>query len=126
MKPSIRRELAQHVIDLINDEVITDDNLEDTHFHAFYEDFYVVGSYQSKVWLREHDVSARDVIEALTEAVIDYDNFDIVNTAMTREVLANEFIQIQGKKMLSDLTYDTVQELKDRLQVIPLASNIGE
>ena len=47
MKTSVKTELAQHLIDRINDGILTNDNYDDWHFYAFNEDYYIIGYYQA-------------------------------------------------------------------------------
>jgi len=116
MNTSIKQELAQHIIDLLNDGVITDDNLEDTHFHAFNADYYIIGYFQAEQWLEEHDISAYEAIQE----VVDYENgnFGEVNIDINAESVVNTYVYVQGEKLLSVLNYETVEELKDELTEI--------
>ena len=42
MKASIKEELTSYVLELINDKVLTDDNRDDWHFHAFNKEYYII------------------------------------------------------------------------------------
>ena len=67
MNPSIINELKDYIIDLINEGVITEDNLDDAHHIAFNQDYYIIGYSQAVQWLEKHDESAWDAIEYVIE-----------------------------------------------------------
>ena len=67
MNNSIKDELTAHVRDLIADGVITKDNLDDAHLHAFNEDYYIIGYYNADQWLKKHDVSPWEAIQYVIE-----------------------------------------------------------
>lgn len=67
MKQSIKEELQAHVIDLIKDGAINEDNLEDAHHVAFNEDYYIIGYYQANEWLKEHGLDAWEAIQYVVE-----------------------------------------------------------
>jgi hypothetical protein len=65
MRNSIRVELEAHVEALKSDGVLTQDNKEDWHFHAFNEDYYIIGYYEAEQWLKGHNISPFEAIEVL-------------------------------------------------------------
>lgn len=67
MKKSIINELKQHVRDLIADGVINADNIEDAHFHAFGEDYYIIGYWNAEQWLEKHHINAWSAIQYVIE-----------------------------------------------------------
>lgn len=105
MKQSIYKELLSHVIETIEDRDLT--NFEELHFHAFNEDYYIVGYYEAEQWLKKHDVSA---FEAIQE-VIDYEqsNFGEVNTDIDSEAVVNMYVYIKGEELLADFDLDQSQ-----------------
>ena len=60
MENTIRKELISHVIGRINDLDLQD--FDELHFHAFNEDYYIIGYYNAEQWLKEHDVSEFEAI----------------------------------------------------------------
>ena len=70
MNKSIKEELTAHVRDLIQDGVITEDNLDDAHYHAFNEDYYIIGYYNAEQWLKKHDLSASEAIGFIVDQEI--------------------------------------------------------
>jgi len=67
MNESIREELKEHVKDLIADGFINQDNIEDAHYHAFSEDYYIIGHWNAEQWLEKHDVTAWEAIQYVIE-----------------------------------------------------------
>lgn len=99
MKQSIRVELEQHVRDLINDGVLTDDNRDDWHFHAFNEDYYLIGYYNCEEWLKRHGVSAFEAIETIRQ--YEQDNFGEVHTKFDNaESVVNMYVYILGEDVI--------------------------
>ncbi len=46
MKNQIKEELAGHVLTMISDGIIDDNNKDDWHFHLFNEDYYLIERYE--------------------------------------------------------------------------------
>ena len=110
MNNSIKAELKSHVLSLINDCVLTEENSEDWHFHAFNEDHYLIGYYNCEEWLKKHDVSAFKAINEIVE--YEQDNFGEVSTKFDNaESVVNMFVYIKGEEILSGM--DTLEELKE-------------
>jgi hypothetical protein len=112
MKQSVKRELESHILDLINDGVLTDSNKDDWHFHAFNEDYYIIGYYQAEQWLKEHNISVFEAIgicqewedNVLGERTKDYDN---------AETLVNMLVYVYGEELLSEIDAMGIEELKE-------------
>jgi len=102
MRNSIKQELEQHVTDLINDGVLTEENQDDWHFHAFNEDHYLIGYYNCEQWLAKHNVSAFEAIETIRE--YEQDNFGEVNTKFDNaESVVNMYVYILGEEIVHNL-----------------------
>ena len=105
MQNSIKVELESHVEALINDGVLTDDNKDDWHFHAFNEDYYIIGYYNAEQWLKEHNVSAFEAIETIRD--YEMSNFGEVNTSFDNaESVVNMYVYILGEEIINE--YDAV------------------
>ena len=111
MNNSIKAELKAHILGMINDEVLTDDNQDDWHFHAFNESHYIIGSYQASEWLKLHDVDAFEAVDT----VIGYemDTFGEVYTKVNSESIVNRYVYILGEELLGDISADSIEELKE-------------
>jgi len=88
MNYSIKKELTSYVLDLISEQVLTDENREDWHYLAFNQDYYIIGYYQSSEWLKKHSIGELEgasicrqyEIDNFGESTTDYDNTEkIVN-----------------------------------------------
>lgn len=101
MTNTLNLELASHILDRINDGVLTDDNMDDLHFHCFNEDYYIVGYYNAEQWIKEHFVSTFDAINTVKEYEID--TFGEMNTDINSESIANMLAYIKGEDLLSEL-----------------------
>ena len=105
MRNTIKAELEQHITDLIADGVLTKDNTDDWHFHAFNEDYYIVGYYNCEQWLAKHRVSAFEAIETIRE--YEQDNFGEVFTRFdTAESVVNMYVYILGEEVLQGMDID--------------------
>jgi hypothetical protein len=121
MNNSIKAELKAHILGMINDGVLTDDNQDDWHFHAFNESHYIIGYYQCSEWLKLHDVDVFDAVDTVREYEID--NFGEMNimlnihksSKVNSEAIVNMYVYILGEELLSDINADTIEELKAAL-----------
>lgn len=114
MKQSIRKELQGYLTDLLDDGVLTLDNVEDWHFHAFNEDYYIIGYYNAEQWLSKHGVSAFDAIETIKE--YEQSNFGEVSTRFDNaESVVNMYVYILGEELLADIQEDLIEELEERV-----------
>ena len=111
---SIEGELKSHILDKISDGVIDNDNKDDWHHLCFNQDYYIIGTYQAKQWLKEHEL---DAFEAIGE-VIEYekDQFGETHTDISSaENVVNMLVYIYGEEVLNEHSADTVAELWDAL-----------
>jgi hypothetical protein len=95
------KELASHILDRINDGVVTDDNMDELHFHCFNEDYYIIGDYNAEQWIKEHFDSTFDAINTVKEYEVD--NFGEMNTGINSESIANMLAYIKGEELISEL-----------------------
>ena len=117
MKTSIKTELSNHIIDFINDNVLTDENQQDWHFHAFNEDHYLIGYYQCSEWLKEHNIDAFEAIEICQ--TYDEENFgEIMNKYDNSEKTVNMLAYIYGEELFQELQADTIEELEESISNI--------
>jgi len=115
MNNSIKAELKAHILGMINEEVLTDDNQDDWHFHAFNESHYIIGYYQCSEWLKLHDVDAFDAIGTVVE--YEQDNFGEVLTKVDNsETVVNMYVYILGEELLSDINADDIEELREGVE----------
>jgi hypothetical protein len=110
MNNSIKAELKAHILSLINDDVLTEDNQDEWHFHSFNEDYYLIGYYNCEQWLIKHNVSAFEAINDIVE--YEQDNFGEVMTKLDNaESVVHTYVYIQGEELMSGI--DTLEELEE-------------
>ena len=117
MKASVKLELANHILDRINDGVIDDTNKDDWHFHLFNEDYYIIGYYEASQWLKRHDIDSFEAIgicqqweeDVLGEQQKVYDN---------AETTVNMLAYVWGEELLSELDAENIEELTESLNQI--------
>jgi hypothetical protein len=113
---SIETELAGHIIDMINDGILTDENRDEWHFHAFNEDYYIIGYYQASQWLKRHDLDPFEAIEICQQYEID--NFGESKIYNNSETTVNMLAYILGEELLNSEDFKTVKQLKKAMQSI--------
>lgn len=117
MKNSIKQELAQHLLDLINDRVLTNDNKDEWHFHAFNEDYYIIGYYQASEWLKEHGLGEFEAAGICSE--YEKEMFgEITNIYDNSEKTVNMLAYIYGEELLNEIDANDIEELKEELENI--------
>lgn len=114
MKNSVKQELKSYLLDLINDEALSNDNVEDWHFYAFNEDYYIIGYYEASKWLERHELNTFDTIAYVRDYEID--NFGSFTTDVNSEAIVNMYVYILGEELLSEYDVETVEELKEELE----------
>ncbi len=99
---TLQTELAQHILDMLNDGVVHDDNIEEMHFHCFNEDYYIIGHYQAEKWIKKHYESVFSAIDKVKE--YEQDNFGEVATDLSSsERVANMLAYIEGEELICEL-----------------------
>lgn len=99
MKTSIKKELTEYVLNLINEGVLTEENREDWHFHAFNEDYYLIGYCQCSEWLKHHGINPFEAIGICQQYEID--NFGEVGKPYDNaEKTVNMLAYIYGEEII--------------------------
>lgn len=112
MKTTIKTELTNHIQDLINDGVLTAGNFEDWHFHAFNEDYYIIGYYNAEQWLKRHEISAFQSIELCQE--YEEENFgEITSIYDNAEKVVNMLAYIYGEELLNEIGEELLNEISN-------------
>lgn len=113
MKQSIKTELLDHIENLISDKVLTLDNVDDWHFHAFNEDYYIIGYYNAEQWLKNHNVSPFEAIENICE--YEMDNFGEVSTKLDNaESVVNMYVYILGEECINEVADYWIEQLEQK------------
>ena len=116
MKTSIRKELAQHVLDKINDGILTNENREHWHFYCFNEDYYIIGYYKASKWLKRHNMGEFEAVEIVRDYEID--NFGEFNTEINSESIVNMMAFIYGEELIYSENFKSIKELKKAMKQI--------
>lgn len=98
MKQSIRTELTEH----LNDTLKYLDSSEEIHYHAFNEDYYIIGYYQAEQWLKKHDINTFEAIEICNDFELDYFG-EIQTTFNNAEKLVNHLVYWYGLEICNEL-----------------------
>ena len=114
MKTTIKHELANHILDKINDGVINNTNRDEWQFYCFNEDYYIIYHAAALKWLKNHNIDAFDAIETVREYEID--NFGEMKTQINPESIVNMLAYIWGEELLLDIDAETVEELEEALK----------
>lgn len=114
--PTIKKELANHILDRISDGVIDNTNKDDWHFHCFNEDFYIVYHSEAVKWLKNHNLDTFEAIEIVTE----YENeqFGETNTKINPEAIVNMVAYILGEELLYSDEFKNIKQLKKAMKEI--------
>lgn len=118
MENSIRVELLQHLKDLINDGVLTDDNgddwyrHDDWHYYAFNQGYYIIGYYDAEQWLKRHNISAFEAIAYCIEYQQNMlGEITLKPEDINAEKIVNLYVYILGEELLSELSAQSIEEL---------------
>jgi len=115
MQTSVKTELIEHLLNLINDGVLTDENRDDWHFHAFNEDYYLIGYYNCSEWLKKHNIDSFDAIGICQKYEID--NFGECHKVYDNaEITVNMLVYIYGEELLHSLGAESIEELNEELE----------
>jgi len=102
MRTTIKNELTDYINDLINDGVLNEENKEDWHFHAFNEDYYIIGYYNASEWLKRHNIDSFEAIQICNQYEID--NFgETSNKYDNSESVVNMLVYIYGEELINEL-----------------------
>ena len=61
--PELKQELINHVENLKADGVLNEENKEDWINEAFNRDYYIIGRWNAKEWLKKHGIDPFEAIE---------------------------------------------------------------
>lgn len=114
MKNSIKKELANHIIDKINDGILTNDNRDDWHFYCFNEDYYVIGYYECSQWLKRHDIGEFEAAGICQQYEVD--NFGESKVYDNSESVVNMLAYIYGEELIYSLDAQNIKQLKKELK----------
>lgn len=116
MKTSIKTELVNHILDKINDGILTNENRDDWHFYCFNEDYYIIGYYEASQWLKNHKIGEFEAVDIVKEYEIDH--FGEFNTKINSEAIVNMLAYIYGEELLNSFDVKNIKQLKKELKTL--------
>ena len=117
MNNSIRTELKEHLINVVNEQMETDaSGFEDLHYSAFNEDYYIIGYHQANEWLNGHEVSAFEAIGDVIQWESDVlGEVSLKAEDINSEKIVNLYVYIKGEELISELDIDLDDVSKEDL-----------
>lgn len=119
-KVKIEESIIQHALsgmyDIVNNMDADDTfDIDELHNRLFNEDYFIIGYWEAKQWLKKNDLDAFDVIEVVQE--YEENNFGKSNTSINSEAMVNMYAYIRGEELLSelDIDYSTSQLSKNEM-----------
>jgi hypothetical protein len=86
----------ENIINYMNEDDTFDKN--ELHHRLFNEDYFIIGYYEAKQWLKRYDLDAFDVIDEVQE--YEKSQFGETNTKINSESMVNMFAYIKGEELL--------------------------
>lgn len=113
MNKSIITELESHLRTCLDDGILTLDNRDDWHFHAFNEGYYIVYHSAALEWLKEHDVDAFEAIGYVIEQEELLHGESMLRAGdMNPERIVNLAAYFAGYEALSNIEDELVEQLE--------------
>jgi len=114
MNNTVKTELRNYLLDCINDEVLTNDNVDDWHFHAFNENPYTIYYNEAIEWLKKHNIDTFEAVDIVREYEIDH--FGEFTTEINSVSIVNMLVYIYGEEIIHSYDAETVEELKIQIE----------
>ena len=114
MNNSINTELKQHLILYIEAAYSDDDDdFDDLHSLAYNQDYYIIGYYQAKEWLKSHDIDAFDAIAYVIEHTAEFGSCYLTPDDFNSERIVNLIVYYTGYDVIPnvDLSNTSKKEL---------------
>ena len=114
MNKSIVTELESHLRDKAESGILTLENKEDWHFHAFNEDYYIIYHSAAFRWLRSHDLDAFDAIAYVIEQQeLHFGESLLAPDDVNPEHIVNLIVYFAGFEALSNIEDELVEQLEE-------------
>lgn len=114
--PTIKTELASHILDRISVGVIDNDSKYDWHFHCFNKDYYIIYHSEAVKWLKKHDLDTFEAIEIVTE--YENEHFGETNTKINPKSIVNMIAYIFGEELIYSEDFKNIKQLKKAMKEI--------
>lgn len=106
-------EIKEYFNDFINeqDKDWIKENIDDLHYYAFNQDYYIIGNYQAQKWLGDEVFNIINLIKEF-----EMDNFGSVNTDFSSpEAIVNMYVYIVGESIVHDFINEFENEFENEL-----------
>mgnify|MGYP003649447601 FL=1 len=110
MKQSIKTELTEHLNEFIKDNNFVKWAKPDSelHYHAFNEDYYIIGYYQAEQWIKKHDLNTFEAIGICQE--FEKEHFgELQTTYDNAETLVNHLVYWYGLEICNELKSNQIK-----------------
>jgi hypothetical protein len=106
-------ELKEHLIDTIKEYPLTDQNIDEAHYYAFNEDYYIIYHSRAKEWLERHNIDTLEAIDFIQRKSSEmYGEPQEVPTDY--ETIVNQFVCFLGDEITPHA--ETVSEFLELLE----------
>ena len=110
MNKSIKKELLEHVLDLVKDGTINRENTDDWQDIAFNQDYYIIGYYQAEQWLEKHGVSPFEAVEYVVEQEIDiFGECNLTAADFNAERIVNLMVYFLGYELIQENEQEIIE-----------------
>lgn len=111
---SVLMDIASHGLDKLKDGVGIDNYASDLHHYLYNEDYFIIGTYQAKQFLKDCTLDAIEIIREYEQ-----DNFGEVNTDFSSpEEVVGMLAYIVGGEILSNCTMPDDMVEKENADII--------
>lgn len=107
-------ELKNYLLDCIKDKTLTNDNLDDWHFHAFNQDYYITYHHKAIEWLKTHNLDAFEAIDIVRE--YETEHFGEFTIDINPESIVNVLVYIYGEEIIYSYNAETIEELESQIK----------
>ena len=118
IETSLKTELVSHIMQTVSDSFNADDhNFEELHYHAFNEDFYIIGYYEASQWLSNHNIDSFEAINFINDYSLNNfgDAYFGANKEINSENVVNMVTYILGDELINELDIDLTNTNQDEL-----------
>ena len=126
-KVKIEESIIQHALSGMYEIVNNMDKdsyfpIDELHHRLFNEDYFIIGYWEAKEWMKKNDLDAFDVIGIVQEYEID--NFGESNTAINSEAMVNMYAYIIGEELLNQIEIDYTKSSYNKVVMTDLLLQI--
>ena len=116
---SVTVELVNHINELIADGVIDENNYDDWLNLAFNEDYYIIGYYNGRQWLKLHDIDSLDAVADIAEYQENIlGDVDLKPCDLNHETIANLYVYAYADSFLDELNADDYEGFCEALEAL--------